>query len=100
MQRSRSAAVNAWRALAETDLRMARLAMADAPPMYRQVCFHVHQVERTAEIRRRLRKAVTAWFGATSPALVPFGITPRVNLGGRKRRVAKIAAGKAAFVQA
>jgi HEPN domain-containing protein len=38
-----TASVAAWLGLAETDLRMARLAMADQPPMYRQVCFHSQQ---------------------------------------------------------
>ncbi len=37
------AAVRAWWALAESDLRMARLAAGDEPPMHRQVCFHCQQ---------------------------------------------------------
>ncbi len=42
--------------------------------------------KRTLEIRRRLRKAVTAWFGATSSKLIAFGITPRIPPGGRRRK--------------
>ena len=44
MRHDSTAAVAAWIALAQTDLRMARLAFADDPPMFRQVCFHSQQV--------------------------------------------------------
>lgn len=46
---------------------------------------------RTREIRRRLRKLVSRFYGLTSDKLIPFGIKPRVFNGGRKRKVAEVA---------
>ncbi len=46
-------------------------------------------IKRTREIRRRLRGLVIDWFGATNPALVAFGITPRgPKTGGRRKKAA------------
>jgi HEPN domain-containing protein len=40
--------VGAWVAKAESDLRMARLAVADDDPMWDQCCFHAQQAAEKA----------------------------------------------------
>lgn len=74
-----TAAVAAWIALAQTDLRMARLAFADDPPMFRQVCFHSQQVAE------KMLKAMPERQGLATPRTHDLLVLVDALQGNRKK---------------